>query len=132
MESPKKYTGYDKDDKQIIIAYGQDANNYINPNTVKSRINNLNKVMTEEICKIQAALLNLTKDASQALIVDTTSMTGEIEDLVLNLEPYKKVTDQAFEQVYTQSVKVHDAKQVEYNDQAKQKVSNTNGVVKVR
>ena len=131
MESPKRYIGYDKDGKQVTIAYGVDANKDIDPSIVKAKINNLDKVMTEEICKIQKALLDITKDASQAIIVNTTSKSGEIEDLVLNLEQYKKVPNQVFEQVYTESVNKHDSMQSDYNQQAENRVRNTSNVDKV-
>ena len=129
--SPAKYTGYDKDGKIVTTRYAENAINYINPTTVKTKANNVSKVMEEQINKIQKALSEIVNDANQALVVNSTKIGPEIEDFIDSLESLKSTASTEVTSVWHNADKAYYTKQRALNDQAYSAVKNTSGVVKV-
>ncbi len=131
MESSSKYTGYNENGDVVTVRYGEDANNYLSPAVVESKVNNVTTVMEEQITIIQNALRELLDDANQAIIVNNTSMAPQIEELAEALETFKSTPATALGSVYPDSIAVHDNIQAQLNDRARGIVANTPGVVRV-
>lgn len=131
MESPRKYTGYDSEGKIVQIAYSENANNYISPASVQTKINSVNSIMNDYITQIQKALRDIESDTGKAVIVNNTNMSSQVNELVEALETFKDSPKKGLESVYTQSVKSHDNIQGQLNEKTKNKLYNTKDVVKV-
>lgn len=118
MLSPAKYTVRDANDNYVTTVWAEKATNYIDPNTVSVRIENVTTVMDEQITLIQNALSAIVDDANQAIVVQSTSMGPQIEELVEALETFKGTPGQSLESVYTASVTAHDSIQEQLNSNA--------------
>lgn len=131
METPKTYYGFDKDNNQIASCTANDANEIVNPETVKSAIEGVEQAASSGTQDIIGALNNVAPDADEAVIVQGTKMTGVIEEVCSALESIPGSVGDSLSSIYDESVKIHDKYQVEYNSQAESAVRSTEGVVRV-
>lgn len=131
MESPKTYKGYDKEGKCITTKTAVDATTMLDPAEVKSAIENIKSVMTEQMGKISSALTSLSSDANEAVIVQGTSMSGAIEDTANVLGQIPGTVMGEIEPLYDLAVTTHDKLQREENEKAESAVRSTSGVVSV-
>ena len=131
MKYPKTFTGYDKDGKIITSCTAENANNYINPDEVKTAVNNLNTTIDTEITTITSELNNLKSDVEVGIIVQGTNMTENVETLSSAIDDVAEAAKEAAESVHSSSIKAHDQIQQELNQSAKNTVNSYPGVVSV-
>ena len=131
MESPKTYHGYDKDDKCIKTTTAEDANNYLNPEEVKTALTNLETVLRDQFKAITDALRGIEQDANDAVIVQGTKMGGTIEEVCNALDSVPDTILGQIGDLYSLAVTKHDEIQRELNDTAYNSTASTSGVVRV-
>ena len=131
METPKTYYGFDKDNVQIVSCTANDANEIVNPETVKAAIDAVEQAASSGTQDIIGALNSVAPDADDAVIVQGTKMTGVIEEVCSALETIPGSVLDSVSSYYDEAVKIHDKYQIEYNTQAKNQVSSHEGVVRV-
>lgn len=132
MVEIKRYIGFDKENKQIATCMATDANTLLNPEEVKQAIDNVESVTNTEMDTISAALINLSDDAVDAIIVQGTNMASTIEDTAKALKDVGKVIKGTLEEIYDLAVEAHDKLQSDFNTKAYNAVAATSGVVSVR
>lgn len=132
MVEIKRYIGFDKENKQIATCMATDANTLLNPEEVKQAIDNVESVTNTEMDTISAALINLSDDAVDAIIVQGTNMASTIEDTAKALKDVGKGIKGTLEELYDLSVEAHDKLQSDFNTKAYNAVAATSGVVSVR
>ena len=133
MKSPVTYRGYDKEANLIVSKTGANANDQLNPNIVKQKIENIDRVFDEQITKIQKALYDIVDDASKAVVINNSHLGTRIEELAEALNTQKGIAGPAFEQVYTDSILVHDQIQDNNNSEAYTAVKNySEDIVSIR
>ena len=118
MVSPLTHRGYNKENECIVQKTGVDANTQINPQEVKTAIENVKKTFEEQLGVIANALMDLSKDAGDAVIVQGTNMTKTIEDMASLLKQYASQITNGIDQIYDYSVQAHDIIQQTNNNDA--------------
>ncbi|MBQ9018754.1 MAG: hypothetical protein IJ097_00385 [Bacilli bacterium] len=134
MEVPKTYRGYNSEGNFVVSKTADAATQTINPNTVQTKINDIEEIFEEQIAIIQNALNDIVDDASQGIVANDTSLGENIEELTEDLNAYKEtnVIKNELDWVYTDAQNAHDNLQREKNAQARQYVSSYDGVVSIR
>ena len=132
MVSPRSYYGYDQASNCVASCTAMDATTLLNPNEVKAAIENLENVFTEEMSRIASSLRDMTTDATEAVIVQGTSMSGTIEDTAQAIIQIPSQVSSSFAELYDYSVQVHDALQEKANEEAYNAVKSASGVVTVQ
>ena len=116
MVAPKNFRGLDEEGKVIVTGVARDANLDINPNEVRTAVNEVKEVFEEQFKNIASALRGVS--TTDALIVQGTSMDGAIEDTAdLILQLPSQLTS-GFDNLYDLALGVHDDLQNRYNREA--------------
>ena len=118
MESPKSFAGYDKDGNVLCRVTATDANEYINPNEVKSAIEKVKSAAESGTNSITKAVKNIESDASEAVIVQGTKMTEAINQTCNAVKKIPGKIGETLEEMHTAAVEAHDRLQTEANEQA--------------
>jgi len=127
MVSPRTFHGYKNvngTEQEVASCAAKDATEYLDPNEVKSAIDNLINVFQEEMNNIANALRDTTKDTNEAIIVQGTKMTGTVEDTADSIAKIPSQVVESFQQLYTTAVQTRDAIQDELNEAAYASVYN--------
>lgn len=128
--SPKTYRGYDANGQQVSSATARNATDFINPQEVAAAIEKIKTVATEEVGQITTALAKLTEDATDAVIVQGTKMTGTFEDVNSGIKTIPDQIAEAIAELKTLAEQAHDRLQTEFNESAKA-ACRRNGAVSV-
>ena len=117
MISPETHRGYNDENKCIVTKVAVDANTQINPEEVKAAIENVKAVFEEQLGNIVTALTGLNVDAQDAIIVQGTDMTKNIEEAASFIEQFAgSIAD--IDQIYEYAVEAHDLLQKSNNNDA--------------
>lgn len=131
METPKTYNGFDKDNNCIVTVTAYDANEIVNPDEVKSAIEGVTQAAADASNSINSALSGYAPDTKEALIVQGTSMTGVIEELISSVGQLSSLVEGTIASIYDEAVKIHDDYQREANQKAEESARSTPEVVNV-
>lgn len=131
MESPKSYSGYDKDNNLIATCTAEDANSYINPEEVKAAIENIKTVCTNKMNEVSSKLQEVVPVAEEALKIQGQTMGPRITKTASEIKSAGSSMTSSIDDLYTASVTVHDKFQRDFNDQARQSVASVANVVRV-
>ena len=131
MESPKSYNGYDKDNNLIATTTAQDANSYLNPDEVKAAIANIKTVCTSKMNEVGSKLDAVVPVAEKALRVQGQTMGPRITKTASEIKNAGKSMVSSIDDLYSQSVQIHDKMQRDFNDSARSAVQSVSGVVRV-
>ncbi len=131
MLTPRTFYGYDQTSRCIVSCPAADATSVLNPNEVKAAIENLENVFVEEMKRIASALHDVTTDANEAIIVQGTKMSATIDDTANAIIQIPAQVIASFAELYDYSIKMHDALQQKFNDEAYNAVCTYSGVVRV-
>lgn len=132
MLNPRTYNGYDKDGKLVGSCTAVDANTLINPEEVQAQIDNIVKVVDEQMQVISNALENISEDATDAVIVQGTNMSEIISETSSALDSVSGEVKENVQEAYNLSVQAHDKLQEQLNTDAYNTMSSTANVVSVR
>lgn len=131
MISPIKYTGYDKDNNIVGHCTGVNANDYINPAEVGKQVENIESVVKTQLDNIKHALMDISLDAQDAIIVQGTNMKGTIEDICTAVGSLSSTFTNSLSGLYGEAEKAHDKLQEQANADARSAVRKYSGVVRV-
>lgn len=131
MLTPKTYKGYDKDGKVVAQYTAVDANQYINPNEVKSAISNVKSVFKDQMNSVATALTGISADATEAVIVQGTKMDTVINETAQALNKIPDQVMKGISSLYDKSVEAHDKIQKKANEEAYSAAASIDGVVRV-
>lgn len=120
MVQVKTFKGYNQQGEVLSTVTAENANNYINPDEVKAAIDNVETVAKNGFENVKKALRNVEPDASEAIVVQGTKMTETIEETGNSLDSFPGLFKESISVLHTESIKVHDQIQTEFNNQARE------------
>lgn len=131
MVSPVTYRGFNQEGTCIVQRTGTDANTQINPEQVKAAIENVKTVFAEQMQLVAKSLTNISEDADEAVIVQGTNMTENIEQTASILTELSSTLTQGIDGLYDLAVTAHDQLQTNNNNIAYNECR-VNGVVSIQ
>jgi len=122
METPKTYQMYDKDNNFIGTAQAANASAQINPNEIKTAVENLKRVAYEQMQIIRNALYDVANDAELAIVVNSADMGPIISGLADSLiKVHINIANIAGgDEAYSKALSEHDRIQRINNERARQ------------
>jgi len=118
MVYPNTYRGWDQEGKCINTVTAVDANTQINPAEVKAAIDNIKKVVAEQIKAITDALTNISSDQKNAIRIKGVNLEGVIEKVADQITPLGPQMTQGIDDLYDRALEVHDILQQNNNTEA--------------
>lgn len=132
MVAPATYYGYDENQNCIVTGNAEDATAYLNPQQVQKAIEKVQKVMEEQMSEIVRALMQVSDDASDAVIIQGTKMSGVVDDMAEVISNLPAQLLNGYDQLYATALANKDKIQENLNANAYNAVLATNGVVSIR
>ena len=131
MTEAKTYNGYDSNNEKICYCKAEDAKNYINPDEIKTKIDEAKTTLETGLDSVWKELDSVESNSSTAMIVNGASMAPAIDDTITYIKSIPPTINAQLDGFYQETISVHNQIQDQLNVQAYNAVSSTSGVVSV-
>ena len=127
LVKPKTYPITNAEGEKIGSVTAADALNFINPNQVSAKIDEINNLVDTDIKKIKKVLTDYAEDSDEAMIIEGASMKKPIEEFTDSIEEVPGAIKSSLEELKNQCEQAHKDKQQEYNEEAEAEAERRSG-----